>query len=151
MNSFVSINTEQALIDYLTPLFPWAACIIGASDKRNADEDQYGIIGEYVPLPAIVVSVGQLSVEATTAPVFHGQVTVTVRSSSELTTVDTHRRNTSKVSDALWDQEALFNSIDETQHLTLSSIFSTGEEFTREGRKLESRFTFDIIISGKDE
>lgn len=151
MNSSVSLNTERVLIDYLTPLFPWASCIIGASDRSNVDEDQYGILGEYVTLPAIVVMVQSLSSIDPTVTGFNGQATVTLRNSAELTTVDTHRRYATALSEALRDQGAIATAFDDTQDLTLSVIFASGESFTREGRKLETVFTLDIIISGKDE
>lgn len=150
MNSSVTLNLEAALIAYLTPLCPFAESVTGMSDRAHADEDQYGVLGEYVSVPAVIVSVEGGENEVPTVPVINAAVTVTVRSSSEQSTVATHNANAITVCDALWDAAELHASVSEYPGLTLSEIYPEGQRFTREGRKLETIFPFRITISSKE-
>ncbi len=111
MNSSVTLNLEAALIAYLTPLCPFAESVTGMSDRAHADEDQYGVLGEYVSVPAVIVSVEGGENEVPTVPVINAAVTVTVRSSSEQSTVATHNANAITVCDALWDAAELHASV----------------------------------------
>ena len=150
MNSALSLNLEAALVAYLTPLCPFAESVTGASDRRHADEDQYGILGQYVAVPAVTVSVPGGSNTMNTVPVIETEVMVTVRHSAERSTPATHKADSVTVSDALWTVADLNTAIGDTDGITLSQIYSTGETFTREGRKLETTFTFNAIISSKE-
>ena len=150
MNSSLTLNLEAALIAYLTPVCSFAESITGMSDRSHADEDQYGILGEYVAVPAVIVAVEGGDNEMPTVPLINAAVTVTVRSSSEQSTVATHNANAITVSDALWDVAALHDSVADFPGLTLSEIYPAGESFNRTGRKLETVFNFRISISSKE-
>ena len=150
MNSSVTLNLEAALIAYLTPVCSFAESITGMSDRSHADEDQYGILGEYVAVPAVIVSVEGGENESIEAPAINASVTITVRSSTEQSTVATHNANSITVSDALWDEAALHSFVSSRPGLTLSGIFSEAQRFTREGRKLETSFPFKVTISSKE-
>ena len=54
MNSSFTLNLEAALIAYLTPLCQFAESVTGMSDRAHADEEQYGVLGEYVAVPAVI-------------------------------------------------------------------------------------------------
>lgn len=150
MNSSVTLNLEAALVAYLTPLCPFAESVTGMSDRSHADEDQYGILGEYVAVPAVIVSVEGGENEMPTVPVINAAVAVTVRSSSEQSLVATHKANAVTVSDAMLDAAEIYESVGEYPGLTLSEIYPEGQRFTREGRKLETVFNFKITISSKE-
>ena len=150
MNSSLTLNLEAALIAYLTPVCSFAESITGMSDRSHADEDQYGILGEYVAVPAVIVAVEGGDNEMPTVPLINAAVTVTVRSSSEQSTIATHNANAITVSDALWDVAALNASVSAYPGLTLSEIYPEGQRFTREGRKLETIFPFKVTISSKE-
>ena len=150
MNSSVTLNLEAALVAYLTPLCNFAGSVTGMSNRAHADEDQYGILGEYVAVPAVIVSVDGGENEMPTVPLINAAVTVTVCSSSEQSTVATHNANAITVSDALWDVAALHASVSAYPGLTLSEIYPEGQRFTREGRKLETIFPFKVTISSKE-
>ncbi len=150
MNSSVTLNLEAALIAYLTPLCQFAESVTGMSDRAHADEDQYGVLGEYVAVPAVIVSVEGGENEMPTVPVINAAVTITVRSSSEQSLVATHNANAVTVSDAMLDAAEIYESVGEYPGLTLSEIYPEGQRFTREGRKLETVFNFRITISSKE-
>ena len=150
MNSSVTLNLESALVAYLTPLCPFASSVTGMSNRSHADEDQYGILGEYVAVPAVIVSVEGGENEMPTVPVINAAVTITVRSSTERSLVATHNANAITVSDAMWDEAALHSFVSSRPGLTLSGIFSERQRFTREGRKLKTSFPFKVTISSKE-
>lgn len=150
MNSSVTLNLEAVLVAYLTPLCTFAASVTGMSSRAHADEDQYGILGEYVAVPAVIVSVEGGENEMPTVPVINAAVTITVRSSTEQSTVATHNANAITVSDAMLDEVELYEAISNYPGLTLSAIYPEGQRFTREGRKLETSFPFKITISSKE-
>jgi len=150
MNSSVTLNLEAALVAYLTPLCPFAESVTGMSNRAHADEDQYGILGEYVAVPAVIVSVEGGDNETPTVPVINAAATVTVRSSSERSLVSTHNANAVTVSEGMLDACEIYESVGAYPGLTLSEIYPEGQRFTREGRKLETVFNFKITISSKE-
>lgn len=140
---------ESALAAYLTPLLPWAASVSGASDPRHADEEQYGILGAYTAVPAVIVAVGDPSQgEAVALPVYQVSTTVTVRHSELQSLVSTHKTHAEAVGALLWDLSAMTTALGAS--LIVSSYFVTGEAFTRNNRALETVFTLSITISGKE-
>lgn len=145
-----SISTlESALVSYLTPLLPWAASVTGASDPRHADEEQYGILGKFVAVPAVVVSCGDSSQgDTVTIPVYRVSVTVSVRHSELRSLISTHKAHAEAVGALLWDISAMTTALEGS--LIVSSYFVTGEAFTRNNRALETTFTLSITISGKE-
>lgn len=150
MNNAISINLESALVAYLTPICTFAASVTGNSDPRHADEEQYGILGAYAAVPAVIVNVGPGEQEIETTPVLRFNVVVTVRSSTLRSLVATHNTNSTTVADAMWDESTVMTELNESETIIVSSIHAAGETFTREGRKLETTFNFSIVASSKD-
>lgn len=150
MNNAISINVESVLVDYLTPLLGFAASVTGASDRAHEDEDNLGPLGEFVPVPAVIVEVGDMPTVLETNPVYQGEVTVTVRHSTERSTALSHSIDANLASDALWEEADIFAAFQENQYLQLSGINHTSTQFTREGRKLETKIVFTIQISSKE-
>jgi len=141
---------ESALVSHLGDgRLPFAASVTGASDPRHADEDQYGILGKYVQLPAVVVECSGDDASGGGAPIINSTARITVRHSLERWTVASHKADSETVAAQLWDYAAMAEAIGAS--LTVSSIRFGGEEFTRDGRALETVFTLNLIIGGKED
>lgn len=151
MNSSVLLNLESALVAHLGDgRLPFAAVVVGGSDPRVTDEETYSVLGQHVPLPAVVVTVQDGPLVDPNAPVYQPTVRVTVRHSDLRSTVATHKAAAVLVAETLWNISELSAAIDASPVLTLTSVFPAGEEFTKSGRALETTFSLNFIISGKD-
>jgi len=150
MNNAVSLNVESVIVDYLVPLLGFAASVTGASDRLHEDENSLGPLGAFIEVPAVIVEVGEMPTVLETNPVYQGEVTVTVRHSTERSTVRSHNTDANLVADALWEEADIYASVSENQYLTLSGINHVSTSFLREGRKLETKIVFNIQISSKE-
>lgn len=140
---------ESELVAYLSAAgLTWAASITGASDPRHADEEQYGILGAYTAVPAVIVQCDDAPAESEQVPVYRVPVTVTVRSSTLRSLVATHRTRAEAVAAAMFSEAAVNTALSDS--LIVSAINPTGESFTRNGRALETRLSFTFTISGKE-
>lgn len=151
MNTAVLLNLESALVSFLGDgRLPFVASVVGASSPLVTDEEAYGILGAYVHVPAVVVTVEGNGLVDANAPVANATATITVRHSSLQSTVATHKADATTVSDELWDIELLSAAVGDHPGLTLTSVFPGGEAFAKPGRAYETTFTLNFIIAGKD-
>jgi uncharacterized membrane protein len=119
------------------------------SNRAHADEDQYGILGEYVAVPAVMVEVLDGTQSLPDNPCVMFGVKVTVRSSSEQSTVATHNLNASTVGDVLWDPAAINEAIDDSAKLAISGHNHDGQSFNRTGRALVTEFSMQFEVTSK--
>jgi len=151
MNTSVLLALESALVAHLGDgRLPFAASVVGASNPRVTDEEQYGILGQYVAVPAVIVTAEGNGLNDPNAPVMNATATITVRDSSLQVSVATHRSHATTVSDELWDIGLLSDAIGAADGITLTSVFLGGETFTKPGRAYETAFQLNFIVSGKD-
>lgn len=151
MNSSVLLALESAMVAHLGDgRLPFATSVVGGSNPLVADEEAYGVLGQYVRLPAVVVTVEANGLNDPNAPVLNATATITVRDSQFQVSVATHKAHAIEVSDELWDIGLLSAAIGSAPGITLTSVFPGGETFTKPGRAYETAFQLNFIVSGKD-
>lgn len=151
MNSSLLLPLESALVAHLGDgRLPFAQSVVGASSPAHSDEVRYGILGQYVRVPSVVVTVEDGEYDFPDNPCASFPVKVAVTSSQFQSSVATHIANATTVSDELWDKDALFDGVNESSRLVIAGVQRIGEGFRKEDSAMVTEFSLKIVVSSKD-
>jgi len=147
-NTNIIPNLVTAIVNYITAQsgIGFAETVTDQSDYRLADEERDGILGQYIPVPAVIVSCGQANFDLPENPCINADVSVLVRHSIESSTYATHLADVAIVHDGLWDQAALAAHVNTADGLVFSHVTYSSIGFQRVGRAFESTIIFNITV-----
>lgn len=151
MNSSLALNLEFALVAFLGDgRLPFASSVVGRSNPLVRDETAYGILGQYVSVPSVLVSVDSGEYDFPDNPTAAFGVTITFTSSMFQTSAATHALNASKIADEIWDKQALLDGLSASDKIVPAGVLRVGESFRVDGSAYISEFQIKAIVTSKD-